>query len=312
MSYFAYIINTVSETENPGLYKTQRITMDFAISAATQSKHSVTLSCVSNDPAYKAASPFITLPALTRNIRQVNGLEKQAPLPFLKDILGALSQVDAEYLVYTNLDIILAPQFFNAVKKYIDKGHDAIVINRRRVSEKYNHNPDPDLIFSETGKSHTGYDTFIFKKSLLDQMVLKDVCIGVPPAGNDLFYNLFTLAQNPVLYTEKNLTFHIGMELYKAWGNAEILRHNYKEFKKILKELQPKMDISKFPGAYHWIGKRHLKWLMNPTFHYPTMFKTDLSQLGKKRKKPTPAEVKGIKHKYLEWMVKKVNFREME
>jgi hypothetical protein len=202
------------------------------------------------------------------------------------------------------------PFFYETISSYVKKGHDAIVINRRRISKNYLEEKDLNLMYGEAGKSHTGYDCFVFSRELLGKFILKDIFIGTPPSGNDLFYNLFTFAENPILFTEKHLTFHAGMDLHKDWGDAGINSHNQKEFLLLLKELKPSMDISKFPGANYGFFKRHFIWLMNPTFHYPTMMSLDFKQLGRKRKKPAKSETPGGKSKYLEWLIRKVNFRD--
>ena len=145
-------------------------------------------------------------------------------------------------------------------------------------------------------------DTLSFEK-----FVLKDLCIGIPKAGNDLFYNIFCFADNPKLFTDKHLTIHIGMELTKEWGDAEYRNHNEKEFKSLIIDLAPFIDITKFPGSELIFLKRHFKWLMNPTFHYPTMLKADLKQLGKKRKRKEKVS-RSFKEKYFEWLINYINF----
>jgi hypothetical protein len=199
------------------------------------------------------------------------------------------------------------PQFYNAVADYIAGGHDAIVINRRRIKSTLNKVEDLDKIYSEVGKDHIGYDMFVFKRDLYPKFILNNTCIGIPFVGNDLFYNLFCFAQKPVLLTDKHLTFHIGLELQKKWGSAELEKHNYKEFRKTTKALLPHMDITKFPGAELGFFKRHFKWLMNPTLSYPEMMKADFKQLGKRRDKKV-YDPNYKRQSYAEWLIKKINF----
>ncbi len=56
-------------------------------------------------------------------------------LPLIKDILGRLYDAsDAEYFIYTNVNIGLMPNFYVAVNAIIESGYDAFVINRRTIS----------------------------------------------------------------------------------------------------------------------------------------------------------------------------------
>jgi hypothetical protein len=110
-----------------------------------------------------------------------------------------------------------------------------------------------------------------------------------------------------VLETNLHLTFHIGEDLIKPWGDKALLRHNQHEFKKLLREIGPLMQIEKFPAANKGFLKRHFKWLMNPTVSYPLMAMTDLKQLGHKRKPRKEREIKGFWHRYYEWMIRKIN-----
>ncbi|HLP12114.1 MAG TPA: hypothetical protein VK177_09305 [Flavobacteriales bacterium] len=313
MTSFTHILNTVSEKENPSVNKIQKITFEgikfaLASTAKTVDVNFIEFSAFEHGKAELPCSRFVyTDHALNRK----PGFEQYKALPylipFLKEIGPSLS---CDNVIFTNIDIIPTEHFYTVVDKLMKSGHDAIIINRRRVSQKYLDHFDYTNLITEAGKSHGGYDTFVFKASLIDKFAAENVCLGVPPAGNDLFYNLFTVAQNPVLYTEKALTFHIGMELYKEWGDKKTKKENYRSFKKMLTTLKPNMDISKFPGSELGFIRRHFKWFWNPTFSYPIMFSVDIKQFGKKRKARKKAEVKGFKHKFLEWVLRKANFED--
>ncbi len=59
-------------------------------------------------------------------------------LPRLKDIILSLyNSSDAEYFIYTNLDIGLCPDFYFKVRDMIEKGYDAFCINRRSLPKEY-------------------------------------------------------------------------------------------------------------------------------------------------------------------------------
>lgn len=310
MTTFSHIINPVTKEENAELFATQQITFKSILKARSYSaERNIKLYSVSGFGSELESLPndFTQLPTLSRNISNIARTKKYNPI--LSDILqSALANCDGDYIVFTNLDIGLMPYFYEAVNYYISLGHDAIIVNRRRIKSRFNTVNNLEVIYAEAGKTHTGYDCFVIKKTVLRKFIFKNIAIGVPPAGNDVFYNIFAFAEKPILFTEKHLTFHIGMELYKEWGDKEIYTHNYKEFYQLLKELKPNLKADHFPAADLGFFKRHFKWLMNPTFHYPTMLSLDAKRGFKKTKKEiTPQDEK---RPYFEYMVRKINFED--
>lgn len=284
----------------------QQITLASFINAKkyTGDKHEIwQLICHHKSRPVSFDASFTVLPPLERGVS-----DGQRTLPFLKDILElAVKNSSAEYIIYSNADIGLMPQFYNAVADQIRLGHDALVINRRRIKSTLNSVNDLDRIYSEVGKDHIGYDMFVFRRDLFEKFILFDSCIGIPFVGNDLFYNLFCFAQKPALLTDQHLTFHIGLELVKEWGNKELKKQNYEAFHRTVKALQPKMDITKFPGAEMNFFRRQFKWLMNPTLIYPVMLTTDLKQLSRPRTKKV-YDPNYKKQSYFEWLLKRINF----
>jgi hypothetical protein len=166
----------------------------------------------------------------------------QRRLPLLKDILDRLYEVsDAEYFIYTNIDIALMPHFYQAVNALIDQGYDAFVINRRTISEKFLTNSDLSLMFSELGASHPGHDCFIFKREAYSSYILYNSCIGEPPIGKILLCNLMYAAQKFEEFKNFHLTFHIGKDAAWNYGQHKMLwLHNYKELEKIYYYFQKK------------------------------------------------------------------------
>jgi hypothetical protein len=312
---FAHIINLIAPGDNAELYRAQKITV-ASVLAATKYQSDIKVELLSAQFANAMAevpSGFRATAVLEHCAADKTELRTKKRFPLLREILSRLNESEnATHFVYTNLDIAVMPYFYRAVSGYLDEGYDALIINRRRISGSLTQSADLEKMYAEAGETHTGYDCFVFSRELLQKFVLKDIYIGTPPSGNDLFHNLMVYAANPVLLTEKHLTFHLGMDLVKPWGDAVLNAHNEREYAKLLKELRPLMDISKFPGAGYGFFKRHFKWLMNPTFHYPTMLALDFSQLGRRRRKPAKNELDGIKNRYYEWMIRKINFRDKD
>lgn len=306
---FVHIVNAVSEEENKSVFELQKLTFASLQKAKQYSKHTIEQGICFHKDFPISQEGFTPFPPLTQSVQDIRAFANKKKLPLLKDILQvAYDNSKADYIVYSNADIGLMLPFYNAIGKLIEQGHDAIVINRRRIKSSLNKPEDLDAIYTETGKDHLGFDMFVFKRDLLPKFILNNTCIGIPFVGNDLFYNLFCFAQNPILLTQQHLTFHIGLELIKDWGGADLKSHNYKEFRKTTKALLPHMQITKFPGAELGFIKRHLKWLMNPTISYPEMCITDLKQLNVKRHAKKEYDPNYKKQSYYEWLLKKVNF----
>jgi hypothetical protein len=68
-------------------------------------------------------------------------------LPFIKDIINiAVAHSSADYVVYTNADIILQPYFYAYLHRQLTLGIDALTINRRRLPATFHDiNQLPDL-----------------------------------------------------------------------------------------------------------------------------------------------------------------------
>lgn len=313
---FAHIINTIAPSDNPGMYKVQELTIRTILAAKKNAPPGLDIQLMSAQFAnarphlpveFQATSDLVTVASA------YPGISTALKLPLIKEILSRLNEnTTATHFVFSNLDICLMPFFYSTVENYLRQGYDAVIINRRRIPVSLMEEKNLDVLYAEAGETHTGYDCFVFSRELLSKFILHDVFIGTPPAGNDIFYNVFTFADNPVLLTQKHLTFHVGMDLVKPWGTPVLHAHNQREFIKILKELKPQMDVSKFPGAGYGFFKRHFKWLMNPTFHYPTMCALDFRQLSKARRKPAGNELPGMANRYYEWMIRKINFRDKD
>jgi hypothetical protein len=256
---------------------------------------------------------FERLPNLQRSICDLGSFRSPRKLPVFRDVLEAAVQAaDCDYLIYTNADIAVMPGFYKAIAAYAAKGYDAFAINRRRISGRFTRPEELELMYAEAGETHTGYDTLVFKRELFAKFTLGDVCIGIPFFDTVLMHNFYAHAQQFRLFTGKHLTFHAGMELVKRWGDADQCAHNRREYHKVLHVLRPLFRVETFPGAALWLPVRHFKWLMNPTFHYPTMFRLDLSQLRRKRRPYPPREQRRLSERWYNVMIRWVNFPDEE
>lgn len=307
----AHIISPVHAIEGSELHRVQPITFESMRRAKKQAADIAEVSLITAQlPADHAAVPadFHSTPDLSRSLKDALPVTNRK-LPLLGDILQrACDNTEAEYIVYTNADIAVMPVFYRMVVHYINEGYDAFSINRRRITSRFSTIAQLDQMYAEIGECHTGFDTFVFKRSLYPKFFMGTVAVGLPFVDRALIHNLYAHASNFRLFTRKHLTFHIGMELVKDWGNSEEVRHNEKQSIEVLRKLKPDFKISAFPGANRNFFVRHWKWLMNPTFHYPTMLKLDLSQLNQPRRPRTKQPKQEVSQSWVEWLVKRINF----
>jgi hypothetical protein len=227
----------------------------------------VELLCTQYDEDIDVLPSFFTnLGSLHRSVLDVNPQLKIRKLPLIYDILNkAYQNSTADYIIYTNVDIGLQPYFYEFVAQKIAEGHDALVINRRRLKPTYNKIEELPLIYADLGKSHPGFDCFVFHRSLFEKFILGDISVGISFIGVALAHNIFSLAQKPLYVPDALLTFHIGMDVLVPRSNAFYF-HNKKEFfTKVYPQLVPHFSLHKFPYAALPIHKRALKWILNPS-----------------------------------------------
>lgn len=209
---------------------------------------------------------FTQLSNLNRSVLDINTSLSGKKLPLIADILSKLKEAqDHDYVIFTNMDIALMPYFYDTVFKLLDEGHDALVINRRRLSHNYSKIEELPLMYADLGKSHPGFDCFVFKNSLLEKFILDEICVGISFLEATLIHNMFSFADNPLYLPDQHLTFHIGMDVLVPRNNA-FYKHNRRcFFDKIQPHLKPYFDLKKFPYNGLSLPKRAFKWMLNPS-----------------------------------------------
>ena len=267
---FAHVINPVNAPSGSELSIIQPITFESIRRAYEfcNGKPVVELYTVSFPEDHVIIPPYFKkLPDLQRSVLDIGQFTGKRKYPLLLDVLKSVyHNSEAEYLIFTNMDITLMPHFYVAVEELLLDGYDALVINRRGISGKYNSVEQLPLMYSEFGKPHPGFDCFVFKRELLQKLVLEDICIGVPFSEVSLIHNFIAFAQHLKLVDDLHLTFHIGAEVMPPI-NPEYYAHNRREYEtKIYPYIKPLLDIRKFPYASLPLYKRLLKWALNPSF----------------------------------------------
>ena len=314
MRSFAHILNPFHAPAGSAHARAQAITFASMLRAQEEAKGKVAVQFFTAQFAEDrdiAPGNFVATADLTQSILDFGTFRSKRKLPLMKDILGRLyASSQADYFIYTNADIGLMPNFYLLCDQFASKGYDAFSINRRRIPNRFDSPAQLEEMYAEAGQTHTGYDTIVFKRSLFEKFILGNVVIGIPFGDTVLVHNLYAFSQNYRLFTEKHLTFHIGMDLVPQWGESDQYAFNRKELKTVLKQLYPHFRIENFPGAGLPFLKRHFKWLMNPTFHYPTMFRLDFSQWKKPRREYPYDQRK--EEKWANFLIERVNFPDEE
>ena len=250
----AHIINPVAappasdlNTAQPITFESMRVAKEFAdnrcdvrfFTAQYPEDHSV------------LPDGFQVTPDLDRSVLDVATFQVPRKLPLISDILNRLyTASDAEYFIYTNVDIAVMPNFYATVSSIIDTGVDACVINRRTISTHYTHVDELPLMYAEVGTRHPGYDCFIFRRHVLPRFELGMVCIGAPRVGFVLVGNLICFSKRFREFAEVHLTFHIGNE--RQWRDPrfqDYTDHNTRETTELYQRLMPKFDRSNLPDV---------------------------------------------------------------
>ncbi len=256
----AHVINPVVVPQTSDLWAAQpitfesmRIARDFAVDVAAVDLYAIGF------PEDTAVFPpdFKRLPPLTRSVLDIAQFQQARRLPLLVDILDALyAASEAEYFVYTNVDIGLQPHFYTAVVEMVAQEHDAFVINRRTIPADFDQPAQLPQMWLQKGAPHRGWDCFIFPRALYPRFHLGLVCLGASRVGLALLSNLAGYGRCFHEYTDAYLTFHLGDE--RAWRNpayADYDAFNTRELLQILAKIEA--DAGEFgrdtiPGSFLW------------------------------------------------------------
>jgi hypothetical protein len=265
--HIAHLINPVRSPVDADLARTQPLTFESMRRAAVQARHvaRVDLLTTQYPEDHGIIPPFFTrTPDLSRSVADLHVFSKVRKLPLLGDLLERLHAFSsAHYLIYTNVDIILHPTFYQEVAKRIEGGLDAMIINRRRLPAHYRCIEDLPAIWRERGSPHPGFDCFIFDRALYPLLDVGRVCIGIPFVEMMFSQNLFCHARRFALFDRDILTFHLGMEIFKK-RDPEYLAFNRAEFWQAIRRLLPRLDSRKFPWGRRNMVYRMLRWGLHP------------------------------------------------
>jgi len=245
MRKIAHIINPVIVGPSSDLFVAQPVTFETMKVAREFARGQVEVVFFSAQyPEDRALVPegFQLTPDLERSVLDLGSFQKRRKYPLLADILDRLyAATDAEYLIFTNVDIAVMPHFYATVNAFIAAGHDAFAINRRTIAAGYHGPAEIPVMYAEAGKKHEGHDCFVFRRDAYPQYRLGAVCTGIPWVGRTLLWNLMCYARNFYVFTKTHLTFHIGPGNKHTWGDdgfSDYRAHNMSEAQKVMAALK--------------------------------------------------------------------------
>lgn len=255
---FAHIVNPLMVDDSSDLFVAQPITFETMRRAQAFAAPAldVTLYSAQFREDRSVVPTFIEqTPDLDRSVLDVGEFRVKRKLPLLRDILDRLYEAaDADYLIYTNMDIALQPEFYRAVNELVETGCDALVINRRTIPAGYTAVEELDDMYAHPGVAHRGWDCFIFPRDSYPEFELYNVCLGASRVGLALLANLAALTPGFKELRDEHLTFHIGDA--RSWLRKEYAdydAHNTSELMRILSALEAKQgifSIDSIPGSF--------------------------------------------------------------
>jgi hypothetical protein len=238
----AHIINPVKVEPTSDLYLAQPITFETMRRAKAFAHDGIEVELYTTQYAEDREilpEGFTILPDLERSILDIAHSDIQRKLPLLTDILQRLYDASqAEYLIYTNVDIALMPHFYFSVASLLKK-HGALVINRRTIANRYESTVDLALMYSDIGDKHRGYDCFVFRRDMFPKMQLGNVCVGAPYVGKILYANVAAFSKSVLEMKDSHLTFHIGND--RIWASDKhrvYAEYNAREMQAALLQLR--------------------------------------------------------------------------
>lgn len=280
----AHIINPFQPPLSSDLHFAQQVTFETIRRAIKETSGTMDIEvCCVTYPEDQSVIPndFMALPYLQQSVLDKGSFKIPRKLPLIAEILNvAFQRIEADFYIYSNIDISLYPDFYLKLYGYLNQGYDALMINRRRIQPLYHSLDDLDLILQQPGKSHPGFDCFVFHRSLYSKFYLADVCIGVPFFEISFSQNLFAYAKNLYWLRDINHTFHIGMEIFMHRQPKEYVDYNRQQYYQVIQKIFSDLDIHKIPYSEHPLLVRFFKWGIHPCFPIRLMTELQLKAWG--------------------------------
>jgi len=240
---FAHIVNPVIVDRNSDLFVAQPVTFASMRIAKEFSFPGIKIELFTaqyEEDVEIIPEWFFKTKNLYRSVLDVGCFLQMRKLPLIKDILDRLYEnSNADYFIYSNVDISLMPHFYRSLSQFVESGFDAFVINRRTISKLPDTPESLPLMWSQLGEKHPGYDCFIFKRECYPHYDFGSACIGANWIGRVLLANLYAYSDNFKIFEDCHLTFHLGDD--KSWNTSKFSDydlHNHKELARIMSNLK--------------------------------------------------------------------------
>jgi hypothetical protein len=127
------------------------------------------------------------------------------------------------------------PHFYAVVADILSRGYETLTIFRRTIPPI---SPDPDFLprmYSEYGRTHDGFDCFVFPLSRFADYVRSDACVGRGFVMRSLLYNMVANSAKMAIVRKAHLTFHLGDD--KIWTDRALddyKRFNFEQARQVL------------------------------------------------------------------------------
>ena len=251
MRRFAHIVHPLAPGISADIDRAQPITFETLRRArdAASDKVSVDLLTAQFPDARAQVPPdFTATPDLERSARDLGSFNGGLSLACIADIIKrGFDASEADYLIFSGIDIALQPYFYTTLDKIISSGVDSCIINRRVISDEKCTVDDIDSMYAEIGDPHPGRDCFVFTRSAYRHFELGDALWGMPKVGALLALNQIYFSINFVEFRDLHMTFHLGKGSY--WSKesyADYHAHNQAEWERVLGKFR-----ERFPGKDH-------------------------------------------------------------
>ena len=267
----AHVVNLFTSPEGSDSRRIQEITLDTLRRAAEAAADSAQVELLSAQlEADRKIVPDFMTPTrdLDRTIQDRVVCSDKRRLPFIHDILQrACEATDADYIVYTNLDIAVYPSFYGFLAEACSEGIDALAVNRAQIPRAHDgvdvlHALSVDEILKLKNRSpHHGVDCVMFRRDKFPSWRNPEICVGYPPVGEYLQECVEYHAEHFVWFKDAIQTFHIGVDSddTSPWKNLqgnEIWKRNIAQFEAA--RLYPRN-----PWSRH--GFNRVNWLLRRT-----------------------------------------------
>ena len=218
---FRHIVHVYDDAVLPINTAVQAITFRTMLNAKQVVEKMADVTCIAvtfSDDAHLVPTGIVHAPVLSRMVGDVARFTNARPLPLLFDVLdlglaagiGGAHSDENEFIIFTNSDIHLQPNFYVEVAQLLEQGWQAMSINRRTLDVPIAQRRWDEKFFSEPGQAHPGFDCFVFPASWYARFARSLSCCGASYVMRSLLFNLIAQSSRYLFLDHAHLTFHLG------------------------------------------------------------------------------------------------------